>query len=259
MLLDDLWRALIWVGVTLPLLIFVQQWLHRHLRGLGLLLTGSQELANWLYALILLPGVFLHELSHWLTARLLGVKTGGFSIRPRQMQDGALQLGYVEYYRNSSLGPLRESLIGAAPLIFGTAAVVLIGRHVFALPDTALLLRTSDPLWAWQTLRAALAANDAFVWLYLLFAISNAMLPSPSDRRAWPLLLLSVLAFSVLIVLAGAGSAMLEAVAVPLTRVLAYLGLACTITLLLDLVGMLLVGVSELVIGRLTGRRIDYG
>lgn len=259
MLLDDLWRALGWVALTLPLLIAVQRWLHRHLRGLGLLLTGDQTLATWLYALILLPGVFLHELSHWLTATLLGVKTGGFSLRPRQQADGSLQLGYVEYYRTPNLGPLRESLIGAAPLIFGTAAVVLISRHVFALPDVMQLLRTSAPASALQTLRDALAANDALVWLYLLFAISNAMMPSPSDRRAWPLLLLVVLALTGVLVLAGAGSALLEAVAAPLTRACAYLGLAFSITLLLDLIGVVLVGGGELIVSRLTGRRIEYG
>ncbi len=40
------------------------------------LLTGDEELALWLYAIVLFPGVALHELSHALVARLLGVKIG---------------------------------------------------------------------------------------------------------------------------------------------------------------------------------------
>ncbi len=39
------------------------------------LLTGSQDAALYLYHFILLPGTILHEVAHWLTAKLLGVRT----------------------------------------------------------------------------------------------------------------------------------------------------------------------------------------
>ena len=117
----------IWVALTLPILLFLQRWIHRHLHGVAFLLTGNKNWAVVLYAIILFPGVLLHEFSHWLTATLLGVRTGSFSVLPRTKSDGSVQLGYVEYYKTSSVGPIRESLIGSAPLVTGTAVILLIG------------------------------------------------------------------------------------------------------------------------------------
>ena len=105
----------IWVAITLPCLYFLQRWIHRHLHGVALLLTGNKQWAIVLYAIVLFPGVLLHELSHWITANILRVKTGKFSVLPKSIADGSVQLGYVEYYKTSKVGPIRESLIGTAP------------------------------------------------------------------------------------------------------------------------------------------------
>jgi len=78
-----------WVAIALPVLLLLQRWIHRHLRGVAYLLTGRQSWAVIIYALILFPGVLLHELSHWLAAQVLGVDrvirrtplTAGFSKR----------------------------------------------------------------------------------------------------------------------------------------------------------------------------------
>ncbi len=47
-------------------------------------------------------------------AKLLGVRTGKFSLIPQPLPDGHLQLGYVEAAHSDIL---RDSLVGAAPLI----------------------------------------------------------------------------------------------------------------------------------------------
>ncbi|HQF71783.1 MAG TPA: hypothetical protein PLH39_10945, partial [Promineifilum sp.] len=117
--MNDPWMPFLAAAVALVLLVFLQRWIHAHLHGVSLLLTGRAELALVVYAIILFPGVLLHEASHWLSATLLGVRTGGVSLLPRRQPDGTLQLGYVEYYRGRTLDPLRESLIGGAPLIAG--------------------------------------------------------------------------------------------------------------------------------------------
>ncbi|MDX1523056.1 MAG: hypothetical protein R3264_15630, partial [Anaerolineae bacterium] len=99
----------IWVAIALPLLLLLQRWIQTHLSGLALLLVGRPERAIIIYAILLFPGVLLHEISHWLAAKLLGVHTGSFSILPRLQRDGTVQLGYVEYYQGRTLGPIRES------------------------------------------------------------------------------------------------------------------------------------------------------
>lgn len=86
--------ALLWLAVTLALLVLMDRWIHRHLQGIMLLLTGDADLATVLYALPLFPGILLHELSHALSATLLGVKVGRLSIRPRRSGQ-RIQLGFV--------------------------------------------------------------------------------------------------------------------------------------------------------------------
>ena len=59
---------------------------------------------------------------------------------------------------------------------------------------------------AWQQviflLTGALRVDDAWLWVYLVFAISNAMMPSASDRESWRLVLIYLgIVFLVLLVL----------------------------------------------------------
>ena len=128
--MNDPWMPFLAAAVALLILVFLQRWIHTHLHGVSLLLTGRPEWAVIVYAVVLFPGVFLHEASHWLAATLTGVRTGGVSLMPRHQPDGTLQLGYVEYYKGRTLGPFRESLIGAAPLIAGTAVIPVSYTHL---------------------------------------------------------------------------------------------------------------------------------
>src|SRR5512145_1583640 len=100
-------------------LLFAQRWLHRETQLVFLLLTRSARLALGLFSLLFFPGVLLHELSHYLMARLLGVRTGRFSLLPELMPDGKLRLGFVE---TAETDIVRDALIGAAPLISGCIA-----------------------------------------------------------------------------------------------------------------------------------------
>jgi len=91
--MNDSLMPFIWVAISLLVLMILQRWIQTHLHGISLLFTGKPERAVLLYAIILFPGVLLHELSHWVTAKLLSVRTGSFSVIPRQKADGSIQLG----------------------------------------------------------------------------------------------------------------------------------------------------------------------
>ena len=69
------WTPLVWLVVTLVPLFFMKRWINRHIQGLSMLLIGDNEAAMFLYFVLLLPGILIHELSHWLVAMLLGVRT----------------------------------------------------------------------------------------------------------------------------------------------------------------------------------------
>ncbi len=154
-------------------------------------LTGSRDMSNVIIFLVLLPGVILHESAHWLTARLVGLRTGKFRVWPRKQGD-YLGLGSVSVERSDVW---RDSLVGVAPLIFGNLVLALIGWRVFATP--ALLKSLADARLgdAVVVFVEGMRTADGLVWAYVLFTVGNSMMPSSSDRVSFkPVLLYSLLA-----------------------------------------------------------------
>ena len=72
--------GLIWFVAVLVPLVFLQRSLHCEIQAVFLILSRDAWLTIVFFQIIFLPGVFLHELSHFLTAKLLRVRTGGFSV-----------------------------------------------------------------------------------------------------------------------------------------------------------------------------------
>jgi len=246
---------LLWLAGALIPLVFLNRWLSRHIQGLGLLVTGSPNIAILFYFILLLPGIVIHELSHWLMARLLGLKTGQINLRPAKAGAGKIRLGSV---RVAQADPLRESLVGLAPLLAGCGLLLLIGAWVFDLHalSQAFILRDAGRFFS--VLGASVHVPDFWIWLYAIFSISNAMLPSESDRRAWLPLGIFLAAVGAVLLLAG-WTPNLPASAVDGIRGgVEYLTTAFLLTLAVDLVCMLFFGGLELALARLTGRRLQY-
>lgn len=147
-----------------------------------LLLTRRPDVSMIIFSLLFFPGVFLHETSHYLAARLMGVRTGRLSFLPRAIPGGKLQLGYLE---TAQVDWLRETIIGIAPLVSGTAFVAYAGlvklhmAGVWGLPGNFSLEKL------WDQLRSIQAQPDFWLWFYLVLTVSSMMFPSASDRRAW--------------------------------------------------------------------------
>jgi hypothetical protein len=249
----------LWVALALLILVLMQRWIHTHLHGLSLLVTGKPDRALYLYAIILLPGVVLHELSHWVSARLLGVRTGTLSIIPRRQANGSIQLGYVEYYRGKTLDPVRESLIGGAPLIVGTFVILLISLKIFDVTNLAAAVQTG------QVDDLILAMTDFFeiplvtIWIYLIFAISNGMLPSASDRRAWPAFIIFMIILGGILYILGLTDEVASGLVGPATRMFGYLGIAFSVAIGTDILFMLILAALEGIVSRLKGVDVVYG
>ncbi len=90
------WGTLLYLLLLLVPLLYLQRFLQREIQAIFLLITRQPEISMALFSLIFLPGVLLHEISHFLMAHLLGVRTGRFSIIPKKLEGGRIQLGYVE-------------------------------------------------------------------------------------------------------------------------------------------------------------------
>src|SRR6187431_1598456 len=102
--------GLFWLLAVLVALFFIQRSLHREIQAVVLIATRSPGITVGVFSLLFFPGIFLHELSHLLMAKLLWVRTGRFSLLPQTMPDGRLQLGYVEAAESDIF---RDSLVGA--------------------------------------------------------------------------------------------------------------------------------------------------
>ncbi len=246
----------LWLLLAFALLIPLERWIHRRLQGIWHLLFNNLDIALILYSLILLPGVFVHEGSHWLMATLLGVRTGHFSVTPQRMPDDTLRLGYVETVR---VDFVREALIGVAPLLVGSALVMWIGFARLNVGAAGEALARGDLLGVGQTVRAVFQTRDAWLWMYLLFAVSNSMLPSASDRRAWPAVLALAAVLGGVLAFVGFGPAVAQALAQPVDNATRALAMAFSITVGLDVCLIPFLAALEWLLGRLTGRRVTYG
>ena len=253
-LISPMLVLLVQVLVVLGLLLWADRWLHRHLQGVLLLLTDDQEIALWLYAIVLLPGVFLHEISHAFVATLVGVKIGRISLLPKR---GAqrIQLGFVPIEETDFI---RASLIGGAPLIFGSIAVIAIGYLVFGTPEIIAALSEGDWVLGIESFLQGLRAPDVWLWVYLVFTISNTMLPSRSDLHAWPFLGMLAVALGILIAVAGGTSLILDGVGRFLTIAVRWLVLLVASTLLVDVPFFAVIFVLQKIIERLKGVRLEY-
>ncbi len=244
----------LWFLGALILLVLVQRWVHQHLHGIAYLISGHADMALMLYSLPLLPGVALHELSHALMAALLGVKTANLTLIPRRQPDGHVRLGSVQVER---VDAVRSSLIGLAPLLAGSVSILLIIRFAFDVNTIGEAVQRADLAALLASLGGLLHAADAWLWLYLLFSIANAMMPSPSDRETWPsVILFSLLLLSLALAL-GLNSA-IEGVGVVADQILRWLAAAFTITLIVDLPFIAIIFLIEITSSRALGRRVEY-
>lgn len=187
-----------------------------------MILTRRPGVTQAIFALIFFPGVCLHELSHFLVAKLLGVQTGKFSLIPQAQPNGKLRLGYVE---TASGGFIRDALIGAAPLVTGSLFVAYAAIYPLHLLPLWDFIRLAEWNGFWAGLATLPKTPDFWLWFYLTFTISSTMMPSASDRHAWLPLGLLVGALVGVAVFAGAGPWMLENLAPPFNSFLRALAL----------------------------------
>lgn len=239
----SLWQAGLWFLLSLGILLFARRLMSDWLQRCLLLILGRADRAVIAYAGILFPGVLLHETSHWIVARVLGVRVGPIQLVPRVRAGGTLQLGSVEV---ESVDPLRSALIGAAPLLAGVAALTALVR---LWPGIDVAWEAFD--WtvpaAVRTAQIAAAAPWFGLWFYLAWAVSNTMLPSPADRRGWLTVLIVVAAVLAASISLGYGPQILMSVQNPLSLALRSMAGIFGLTIALDLLScvplMLLAGI----------------
>lgn len=138
-------------------------------------LLRNERIVVFIVGLLFMPGTFIHELSHAITAIFLGAKLKSFSIWPK-FENNTIKLGYAEV---TKLDTFRNTLIGISPLIFG----IIINYFLIEMFIGASL-------------------NLKFLYFYFIFQISNSMFLSESDVKELKYLsLILIIIFSILYIL----------------------------------------------------------
>lgn len=115
------------------------------------LLFRSKKIASFFISLIYLPGTFLHESAHAVSATLLMLKLDRFSVWPK-FENGGLRLGYVTYFKRDVF---RSILVGVAPVFLG------------------IFLLLAFPL----------VQGPTFLKAYAIFVITGTMFSSKQDMK----------------------------------------------------------------------------
>ena len=116
---------------------------------------------------LFLPGIIIHELSHFLMAVILFVPVGNIEFIPKK-SGNTVRLGSVKIGKTD---PIRRSLIGFAPVFAGLLIIMAI-VYVF-----------SSNMSFYQNNGFYVYAIIILVMAYLLFVVSNTMFSSSTDME----------------------------------------------------------------------------
>ena len=242
--------GLLWLIIVLVPLILLQRLLHREIQAVFLILTRDIKVTMGLFSIIFLPGVFLHELSHYVVAKILRVPTGHFSLLPQPLPDGRLQLGAVETAKSDLV---RDSLIGAAPLIIGTLFVAYVAIYRLEMRVLWDVFLNGQLNLFWMGMRALPSMQDFYLWFYLAFAVSSTMMPSQSDRHAWQQLVISVGVLFLIALLIGAGPWLLNNLAPRLSNFLSSVAVIFGLSAFVHILLVLPTALIHRLLARATG------
>lgn len=119
--------------------------------------TGTVYFLSFLF----LPGVIVHELSHFIVANILFVRCKDIEFTPK-IHGNTVKLGSVQIEKTDFI---RSAVIAFAPTIIGCS--IITGTLLYFTPDIFNLSKTS----VWKML----------IFLYVLFQIGNTMFVSRKD------------------------------------------------------------------------------
>jgi hypothetical protein len=243
--------SIIYFIVVFGSTILLQQWLHRHIQGFALMVTGNPGCAIRLLFYLLLPGVMLHEGSHYIVAKLLLVRTNGIRVGVGRARKRQISLGSVNVARSD---PVRESLIGVAPFVVGIGAIWMLAAFGFDLyPNSGLTVQEMFE-------RVAAYTYDWTTWLdlYLVFAVSTAMIPSESDREPWgPVITLFGLGVAALFLMGWTPRVPPDLVVLA-RQTIDALTFALAIAVIVNGAVAVMLWVFERTFERVSGKRVEY-
>jgi hypothetical protein len=240
------------VGGLFALLRQLERWLHQHIFKVGWLVTKSFQTTTILYYTFFLPGVFLHEITYWFAAGIFNVHAKSSIQWPEAQEIAELKLSFVELAKNVS--PFRLGLITLAPMIAGLAFVWFIAANVLDFSGFFTRVGTGNLADISEAIRRLTTAPDFWLWIYILFTVSNTMIARINDLRGLRVILIAIGAAIAGLVLVGVGDeVVLEFLTGSAADALYMLAGTLGIIIFIDLIFVAILGTIEAIIERITG------
>ncbi|MBE0687262.1 MAG: hypothetical protein IH585_14825 [Anaerolineaceae bacterium] len=242
----------IFFTVSILVLIFAQRLLQREIQIILLLLTRKPNLAIGIFSILLLPGVFIHEISHLFMAIILRVPVKKISLLPEVTKQGKIRLGFVQTAKSDVV---RDSLIGLAPFIIGLFIVAYIGTQKLGfttLVGTTFEANLSTFLIALKNLPNM---TDFGLWFYFAFAISTTMVPSEADRQSWKIIILVIFIILAVVFISGLGGWMVDRIYPVINKWLFSISFVLVVSVLVHLLIFIPAWILRQVIFKMAGLR----
>jgi hypothetical protein len=246
------WLTLL--AIVAPL-VYAERWIHQHMYGIGYLITLDKARATTVYYLFFFPGVFLHEAIQWLAAGVLNVPVKKLNPRPQAQDNGTIRYDFVTIEKTTRL---KAMMIGGLPFILAALGVYYISTSILDLHTILDAFGAGDIRDIGSATREALNTPDFWLWMYLLFTISNGMIPTKDDREGWWLILGAVGVVSLAFLIIGFDQFLTETFTGPVHDGLQLVNTALLTVLGIDLAAIFVLGMIEDTLERVRGQKMDY-
>lgn len=238
--------------VLFNLLRQMKRWLHQHIFKLGWLLTRDFRITTILYYTFFLPGIVLYELVFWLVAGILDVRAERAISIPEEQDIGELRLGFVRLSRKAP--PYKVTFITISPFFVGLIVIWFIASNIFDIRAiTTILSRNAGIRLVSDTVEYGLSVPDFWLWFYVLFTVSNTMVPDVQIVKNWWWLVGVAGLMCLLLLLLGAGEIIANVLSGPVALGLNALSAVFALVVVVDLLVVVILGSAEAVVERFTG------
>lgn len=244
------------MGLFIPLR-QLQRWLHQHIFKVGWLLSKDFHTTTILYYTFFLPGVVLYEVTYWLVAGILDVRADRAISWPEKQGIGELRLNFVKLHK--SAGAVKVGIISLAPLVAGILAVWHIAANIINVGGFINAMSSGRPADLSVAIGKLTSAPDFWLWVYIIFAISNTMLPDYKALRGLRVVGVILVVAAVGLFLIGIGDEVVsQTLTGPVAGALNTLAGIFAVMIAVNLVMTGLLGLAESTIERITGASATF-
>ena len=230
----------------------MRRWLQQHVFKVGWLLTKNLQTTTILFYTLFLPGVLLYEFVFWLAAGILNVRAERALEWPKATEIAELKLNFIKLGR--STGGLRLAIVSVAPFVVAIAIIWLVANNILNVDEAAVVLRTEGLRGVGTALGDIFSAPDVYLWIYVLFAIGNTMMPRWEDLKGARILLIAAgIVLAILFVLGVADDVIANGLLNPLGDALNLLSSVFVVVIGVNVVMTAALGTFEAIFERITG------